>query len=147
MSYVESNLMKGEEILASGKVHWWIYVTGAFWVSFGILLASSSDVDTSGIGWFMFLIGAILLLKAAIYTFTTELALTNKRIIAKFGLIGRRTIEITHKNIESLSVTQGVAGRLLKINGTGGSKAPIRRITAPLEFRRKANEIIESEQR
>ncbi|BCG63466.1 MAG: hypothetical protein methR_P1179 [Methyloprofundus sp.] len=99
----------------------------------------------------MFFIGAIFLLKAAIYTFTTELALTNKRIIAKFGLISRKTIELTHKNVESLSVNQDIPGRIfnfgsIRINGTGGSKAPIRKISAPLDFRMKANDIIESEQ-
>jgi len=146
--------MKGEEIIVTGKVHWWIFSRGAFCAFFGILLAIFSDANTPGtvIGWFMVFIGAIALLNAAIYTFTTELALTNKRIIAKFGLIRRRTIELTHKNVESLGVNQSIFGRLLnfgsiRIYGTGGSKAPIRRISAPLEFRMKANDIIEAEQR
>ena len=111
MSYVESNLMKGEDILATGKVHWWIYSTGFFWLILGILIQISSGFEsTGGISEFILLIGVIFLIKAAIYTFTTELALTNKRIIAKFGFISRRTIEITHKNIESLGVNQGIAG-------------------------------------
>ena len=44
---------------------------------------------------------------------TTEIAITNKRIIAKFGFISRRTIEINLQKIESIQVDQNVLGRLL----------------------------------
>ena len=39
-------------------------------------------------------VGGVLIAIAAIHVLTTELALTNRRIIAKSGLIRRNTIEL-----------------------------------------------------
>jgi len=95
--------------------------------------------------------GLVLILKAWIHVFSTELAITNKRVIAKFGFIQRSTVELPHKNVESLHVDQGIIGRILNfgtvvINGTGGVRTPIPDIAAPLEFRRQALSTIEGSQ-
>jgi len=78
---------------------------------------------------------------------TTELVITNRRIIAKFGLIRRYTIEINLPKIESISVSQSILGRMLnygdlQIVGTGGTREPIPNIGNPLMFRRKFDEIL-----
>lgn len=78
---------------------------------------------------------------------TTELVITNRRIIAKFGLISRYTIEINLPKVESISVSQSVFGRMLnygdlQIVGTGGTREPIPNIDNPLMFRRKFDEIL-----
>ena len=52
-------------------------------------------------------IGGVLIAIAAIHVLTTELALTNRRIIAKSGLIRRNTIELKTNRVESLGVHQG----------------------------------------
>lgn len=80
---------------------------------------------------------------------STELAVTSKRIIAKFGFIRRSTIELNHSKVESFHVEQGVLGRILgfgtlSINGTGGGITPIPGIGDPLGFRRKAMEAIDA---
>lgn len=79
---------------------------------------------------------------------STELAITSNRVIAKTGLIARKTIELSHAKVESLSVHQSVAGRLfgfgtVTLTGSGGTSAPIANIAAPLEFRRAALQVIE----
>jgi uncharacterized membrane protein YdbT with pleckstrin-like domain len=78
---------------------------------------------------------------------TTELVITNRRIIAKFGLISRYTIEINLQKIESISVSQSIFGRILnygdlQIIGTGGTIEPIPNIGDPLMFRRKFDETL-----
>jgi uncharacterized membrane protein YdbT with pleckstrin-like domain len=78
---------------------------------------------------------------------TTELVITNRRIIAKFGLISRYTIEINLQKIESISVSQSIFGRMLnygdlQIIGTGGTIEPIPNIGDPLMFRRKFDETL-----
>ena len=78
---------------------------------------------------------------------TTELAITNRRIIAKFGFLRRDTIEINLSKIESIRVEQSIFGRMLNygslvIIGTGGSREPIPEIVDPLEFRRRYDEIL-----
>lgn len=72
---------------------------------------------------------------------TTELAFTNKRVIAKFGFVSRQTIELNMHKIESMQVNQDVLGRIfnygtLIISGAGTPQAPIPGISNPIAFRR-----------
>lgn len=76
---------------------------------------------------------------------TTELAVTNKRVIAEVGFISRKTIELNLANVEGIQVNQSLLGRLfnygsLTINGTGSARTPINGIREPLEFRRQFTE-------
>ncbi len=85
-------------------------------------------------GLFIFLIAAFIKYKS------TELAFTNKRVIAKFGFISRRTVEINLAKVESIQVDQSLFGRMfnfgsLIISGAGTPQAPIPRISNPMGFR------------
>jgi uncharacterized membrane protein YdbT with pleckstrin-like domain len=85
--------------------------------------------------------GLIFLLFAWVKYKTTELAITNKRVIAKFGFISRRTVEINISKIESIQVDQSITGRIfnygtLLIAGAGDPQAPILGISKPMEFRK-----------
>lgn len=146
-NYVEQNLMPNEQIIAVGKVHWHIYITGALLIFIGLIFVSSTEV----LGWPMLIVGIFLLIRAWLTVISTELAVTNKRVIAKFGFIRRSTIELLHDKVESFHVDQGVAGRIfnygtLVVNGTGGIRTPIPSVAAPLDFRRQALIAIENGQ-
>ena len=124
-SYVEGALIDGEKILHQGHVSWW-----AVW---HLLLA--------GVVLLIGVIGLVFLVWAWIRVKSTELAITNKRVIAKFGFISRNTIEIAIQKVESIQVHQSLAGRILNygtliISGTGTSHAPIPSISDPMAFRR-----------
>ena len=87
-------------------------------------------------------VGLVFLIWAWIRVRSTELAITSRRIIAKFGFVKRHTVEINLDKVESLKVEQGVWGRFLNfgtifISGSGSSVAPIPNIADPLVFRRK----------
>ncbi|TXI12189.1 MAG: PH domain-containing protein [Polynucleobacter sp.] len=95
----------------------------------------------------LFLCGLLVLIQPIIAKETTELVITNRRIIAKFGLISRYTIEINLSKVESISVSQSIFGRLLdygdiEIVGTGGTREPIQFISKPILFRKKVDEIL-----
>ena len=71
---------------------------------------------------------------------TTELAITNRRLIYKRGIIWRVSREVNLSQIESVDVGQSILGRLLgygevAVRGTGGSWDPIPIISKPLIFR------------
>jgi uncharacterized membrane protein YdbT with pleckstrin-like domain len=71
---------------------------------------------------------------------TTEIAITDRRIIFKRGFIRRDTIEMSVEKVESVDVNQSLLGRLLDygnitIRGTGTGFAPLRSIDSPLDFR------------
>ena len=123
--YIESNLVQGERVLHIGHVSAW----GQFWVIFfGVILAPVA-------------IGLVLLLIAWITIKSTELGVTNKRVIVKTGFISRRTVELNLQKVESVQVDQGLMGRVLNfgtivIAGGGNPFAPLAGIADPLGFRR-----------
>lgn len=125
-SYVEKVLTTGENVEYIGKVSLWTLLP---YIAVGVLL-----LPIYGIGLIAFLI-------AAVKYYSTELAITNKRVIAKVGFIRRSTVEINLQKIESIQVNQGVIGRIFNfgtviISGAGSPQAPITGISKPLEFRR-----------
>ena len=122
-SYIEGALMADEKVVYQGHISLW-----SMWhlIALGIVLFP--------LFWLFWGI-AYVRYKA------TELAVTNKRVIAKFGFISRRTIELSLNRIEGVEVTQSVWGRVfnygsLLMSGTGSIKEPIDGISHPLEFRR-----------
>ena len=125
-SYVESALTKGEQVVYQGKVSIWSLVP--------LLLLGLIFLAFYGLG-------LLFWAAAAIRYLTTELAITNKRVIAKFGFIRRSTIEINLQKIESIQVHQGILGRIFNfgsivVSGAGNPQAPIPGISNPLQFRR-----------
>ncbi len=163
MAYVKSNLLPGEEIIRMGKIHWFIYVRGSIFVFLSIpflffhwSMKWVADLDKQQeyqqdflwIAGPLLVLGLLLIVNAFIARWTTELAVTTKRIIVKRGWIRRDTIELNHSKVESMNVHQSVLGRLLNfgtltVQGTGGGKTPVKRIAQPMNFRRDAMEIVD----
>lgn len=133
-TYVESALTKGEQVVYQGRVSIW----------------SLLPLILLGLVFLIFWgLGLLFWIAAAIKYFTTELAITNKRVVAKFGLISRSTIEINLQKIESIQVNQGILGRIFNfgsivVSGAGNPQAPIPGISSPLQFRRSFVETQES---
>jgi uncharacterized membrane protein YdbT with pleckstrin-like domain len=129
-SYVESNLTKG----LSGQ--------GQYLVSCAVAAPRHYILVFYGLG-------LLFWIPAEIKYFTTELAITNKRVIAKFGLISRATIEINLQKVESIQGNQGILGRIFNfgsivVSGAGNPQAPIPGISNPLQFRRAFIDTLES---
>lgn len=144
MSYVEDNLLTDEKIIIKANIHWFIYIPAAVMAIIGVILLTSEESRLFGV--IFFLAGIVKGVMSWIYCISTELAVTNKKIIAKFGFIKRNTIELKHGKMESLHVDQGIFGRIFNfgsivVTGTGGTKAPIPYIAEPLNFRKMALEI------
>ena len=126
MSYIDDSLIEGERILHRARISWWTLMPT---VLLGILTL-------------VILIGLYFIIKAWVESRTTEIAITNKRIIAKFGFIRRDTIEINLSKVEALRVDQGFWGRILGfgtiiMSGAGTAVQPIKNIADPLAFRRR----------
>ena len=135
MRYVRRVLQPGETIVYSTKLHWIIY-----WRAILLLIVS---ITLAGAAWYMAdnknlslalgiaaVIFALLGLSSALCIFirrwTTELAVTDRRVIYKEGLIARRTLEMNRSRVESVDVYQTILGRILgygtvTLRGTGGS--------------------------
>jgi uncharacterized membrane protein YdbT with pleckstrin-like domain len=152
-SYVQSVLAPGERIVHRAAIsHWKFLLSYLFGILFlaaapAALIFGPNDVNTSRIiAGLAFGIGLLVILVALIRRGTTELALTDRRIITKRGFISRDTVEMNLAKVESLHVDQSVLGRILNygdvtVVGTGASLEPLRGISNPLEFRRKLGEV------
>ncbi len=158
MGYVENNLMDGEEVVYKANIHWLILLPGILQAALGIAvvvlwgLSGEYRYIALGAGGLVILSALWTLLKALITKLTTELAVTTRRVIAKTGLIRRNTVEMNHSQVESFIVDQSILGRIFDfgtviVTGTGGGQTPIPNIDSPLEFRRRALETIDSNQR
>jgi uncharacterized membrane protein YdbT with pleckstrin-like domain len=126
MSYIDDSLVEGETLVHRAHISWW----SQFWLVF------------LGVVTLVAVVGLVFIVWAWIRVRSTELAITNRRIIAKFGFVKRHTVEINLEKVEALKVEQGVWGRILNygtifISGSGSSVAPIPNIADPLVFRRK----------
>jgi uncharacterized membrane protein YdbT with pleckstrin-like domain len=124
MSYVQDSLTKGETIVYQGHVSLW---SMAFSLVMGVILLPSG-------------LGVLILLLVFVRYRSTELAITNKRIIAKFGFVRRDTVELSLARVESVQIRQGVWGRLfgygsLVVSGAGAPQAPIPGVSSPMVFR------------
>jgi uncharacterized membrane protein YdbT with pleckstrin-like domain len=149
MRYVRRVLQPGETIVYATKLHWLIYIHTillaiACIILAGAAIATSDSQNISlalGIAAVIFILLALSAgLRAFIRRATTELAVTDHRVIYKSGLLSRHTIEMNRDKVESVDVDQSLLGRIfgygtVVVRGTGGSLEPIRNIGDPLTFR------------
>ncbi|MBK7147944.1 MAG: PH domain-containing protein [Bacteroidetes bacterium] len=119
-SYIDNNLLKDEQVIYETKYHWKIFFTlqGLF----------------------------TLFIVPALKRWSDEFVVTNKRLICKTGLISRKTLEMNLNKIETVNVDQSILGRLLgygtiTIIGTGGTREAFEDIAAPVEFRKRFQEV------
>jgi hypothetical protein len=93
----------------------------------------------------LFIVGLYLFAHMMLIKATTEIAVTNERIIYKKGLIARHIGELNVDRIEGVSVQQGILGRFLNygrvcIRGMGVGEVMLPPIESPIEFRKAINE-------
>jgi uncharacterized membrane protein YdbT with pleckstrin-like domain len=149
MSYVQKILEPGESVTHVTRTHWLVYLPAIFLLLLGIVVLASSSyvsVDFAAVpqiaGAMLILLAAISWLPAFVRRWTTELAVTNRRIVFKSGLFRRHTMEMNMSKVESVDVDQSVMGRILDygtvtIRGTGGGIEPMRNIANPIAFRNR----------
>jgi uncharacterized membrane protein YdbT with pleckstrin-like domain len=159
MGYIDENLIGGEVILYRTRLHWismvgpclgafCLAIPGVVFVIGSIASRNDADVPAQGIGGF----GLLLVIAAIVivgwsqwHRSSTEMAVTNKRVLVKTGMISRNTTEMMLGKIESIVVNQGILGRMLSygtiiVRGTGGTPEPFARIAHPLEFRKQVQQ-------
>jgi uncharacterized membrane protein YdbT with pleckstrin-like domain len=162
MSYVEKNLISGEQLVYETGIHWivlfWPFVGAILIAGAGAALLAFRDSITIGhatapaametLGACCLVAAAIIFGSAVLKKNATEMAVTNRRVIIKTGLASRRSLEIMLPKVESIGIDETFGGRMLgfgtvTIHGTGGTPEPFRRIAHPNEFRRAVQQQID----
>jgi uncharacterized membrane protein YdbT with pleckstrin-like domain len=164
MSYVESHLIPGETVIYQTRLHWIVMLghlvmgclllglPGAFLLYYamsqtGIEPTTSHAMEGGGV--VLMVCGVVAIWMGMVRRNATEMALTNRRVVIKTGVVGRKTIEMLLNKVESIEVSETVLGRTLGygtivVIGTGGTPEPFDRIAHPLEFRSRVQQQIES---
>lgn len=147
MSYVQRVLQPGEVVRHTATAHWIVYWPGAL-----CIVAALAAVVWAGflpaewarwVRWLAALLtvaGVILLVREWFGWWTTEVAVTNLRVIYKTGLIKRTTNEMNMDKVESVKVDQSILGRILNygtvtITGTGAGLEALPSVAQPIELR------------
>lgn len=129
MGYVEKSLASDEVVQQKARFHWTYH-----------LLAWGSLI-TLGI----VLIGLYIFIRLMIWMKTTEIAVTDRRVVIKRGWLSRATEELSLASVEEVNIRQSILGRLLgygklSISGTGTAELKTPNIAAPIQFRRAISE-------
>jgi len=141
VSYIDETLLPDEHVVYRTALHWIIFARGALVLVTGMAVLVAVPLVPL-IGLAILLVGIVLLIPPFIDYQTTELGVTNKRMIVKIGFVRRRTLELLLRQVEALSVDQSLGGRMLgygtiTLSGTGGVREIYHRVRAPLELRRR----------
>ena len=145
MSYVQTVIKPDERILTTGHMHWIVYAKGTavLVLALIVLLLPAGDSFSTLVrivGWLLVAIGLVLLFQAWFLKWTTEIAVTNLRVIQKRGFIRRITGEMNMDKVESVLVDQTLFGRLfdygsIVVRGTGSGIEGLHFIAKPIELR------------
>jgi uncharacterized membrane protein YdbT with pleckstrin-like domain len=149
MGYIDRILQPGEQRLYAGKIHWVIYLPGVTLALLACVLwlfaaTRASDGGLTTVWRLAAVLFAVLAAAALVWAWfnawTTEIQITDRRIIYKEGFVRRRTREMNMDKVESVDVDQSVLGRIfdygdITVRGTGESQEPFKMVAAPLEFR------------
>jgi len=144
VGYVESSLLPNETVVHRARVHGIVLVAPI--ISLTIWLLGAAIAAAAGVAFLAVIAGLLAaisllsLLSAVVRRSSTELAVTNKRVIAKVGVLSRRTLEMNISKIENVGVEQGLFARMagygtVLVIGTGGTREAFATIGAPMAFR------------
>jgi len=154
MSYVTRHLMPGETVVRETHLSRIVYLPAlVLLVLAGLLLwvveRGASDNRSALLVPAGFLAGAVVLMFwGFVKVSASEFAVTNKRVIVKIGLLRRHSSEILLRQVEGITVDQGLLGRIFNygtivIEGTGSDRTPYPGIGGPLQFRLAVQEQID----
>lgn len=169
MLYVQQSLSPNEEIIHIGHFHWMYTLLAMLAIFWGILgciavivgaiyvqdhFLHGFSVDATWLGkvkelhpgvrigaFFVFIFGVLRFASMMVTKATTEIAITNSRLIFKRGLVARYVGEMSIDRIEGVNVLQTVWGRIfgygrIMVRGMGVGEVILPSISNPIAFRR-----------
>lgn len=170
MDYIRQSLSEDEELIHVAEFHWMYNVQAVFNLVFGTALSITVIVfalkyqpmmfgvdhapGTSAIdqirslhpalkilSFFIFLMGILKFAQMMIVKATTEIGVTDIRLVYKRGLVARIVGEINIDRIEGVNVLQGVFGRIfgygrVMVRGMGVGEVVLPPVEQPIRFKK-----------
>ncbi|HEU4697997.1 MAG TPA: PH domain-containing protein [Gemmatimonadales bacterium] len=165
MGYLDDHLLAGERIVYRARRHWIVFMptilllllaAGILVLSFVLHPTAAQPELRRWLQWMALgiaVLGLVVAVGPWIRWMSSEYAVTDKRVLAKLGVVQRDSLETLLSKIEAIRVDQSVWGRLwnygtITVIGTGGTEESFDLISHPLEFRRQVQaQIIAQEER
>ena len=159
MTFIESSLSTDEHIAGLYQLHW-VNMLSVYW--FILLMVLSLAVHQLGLLSFLddlvaphyaslavYSVSGFFLLKGLVCWLTikkTEMGATNKRVIKKTGIFTRTTEEMKISSIETVTLRQGVIGKILNygnlfVTGQGVSDVALLTIKAPMAVKQSIESV------
>jgi uncharacterized membrane protein YdbT with pleckstrin-like domain len=148
MAYYTQVVQPGEVVRAVGRLHWLIYARaiGLLIVTLALLAWAGTLDDAQRQHATLISAACAAVLTVLVFLVewirrrSTEIVVTDRRVIYKRGFIARHTVEMNISKVETVDVEQNIGGRILDygtvlIRGTGESLEPLRHIATPLAIR------------
>jgi uncharacterized membrane protein YdbT with pleckstrin-like domain len=143
VGYIEQSLGHDETVLFKARFHWLAYALG--WAELTLIVAVGAWILTLPMTFWgvVILIGCLvafaLPFQQMLPIWTTEIGVTNHRLIVKRGWLSRSTDEIQLRSIEQVNFQQGPFGMLLgygrvDVHGTGVGNLILPTIADPVSF-------------
>src|ERR1700736_5390460 len=152
MSYIDSNLLAGEQVVYRTRLHW-LLVMGPVLFTVVVLLPIAWFLDNgtwSSFAWIPLALGLFILLATFIKRQSSDFAVTNKRVMMKVGVFSTRSIELLLNKIEAIAVNQSFIGRAfgygdMVITASGGTPEAFPHIKGTLSFRRAVQSVTDTQ--
>lgn len=156
MATLEKTLLSGEEVVVRGSLSplalygdyalialaLGLVVTGAIlgWTGVGIAVA--------GVGGVVLLLGLGRLGRTTIRRRSTEMVVTNRRVLIRTGVLSKETDEMFLNKVESVEVEQSLWERIVNVgtvlvHGSGEGRLEFAGIAAPHDFRKACLQAVE----
>jgi len=116
-------------------------------IGFVISYALGGILLIYALGGILFILGAMITFSVFIKVNSTEVAITNKRVVVKTGVLSRKIIELQLNRSEGLRISENLTGRLFGYGSiritSGGISEGLDYLSKPFEFKKQVNNAIE----
>ena len=143
MSYLQQSLAPGETIVATFKLHWFMWIR--FWSVLVLGAIAAIALLVAQIAWAALGVAVLACLVAGyqwLWLRAIEQGVTNRRVVRKTGIVSRTTTELRLASIETVDLRQSFWGRIfgygnVEITGRGETAMILDRIARPVEVKRE----------
>lgn len=153
MSYIDKNLLEGEQITFRTKKHLIIFFVPIVWTICAVFITSymTNNAILANLSWLPWILAIVFWLYFWLEYITSDFAVTNKRILMREGFVYRHTTEMRLNAISQVNVVQSLIGQLLNygtvsINAFGAFDA-YTLIADPYRFQKTVNEFMDKTMR
>lgn len=151
MGYILNNLTDREKVIYQTGLSTIIFLPCLFLAAL-VVMAYLGTKDLESGTLIMRAVWTLCFLKtlSSIITFyTSEFGITNKRVLGKTGCVNVESLDIVLSKVEAIRVNRGFLGFLfgfgdIEVTGTGGTHEVLKNIPAPMQFRKRLQEQIDT---